>query len=56
MVQIGSDAEKEIDDLLLTRYASYLIAQNGDTRKKQIALPKPILPYNTKKTKIFKCN
>jgi DNA-damage-inducible protein D len=37
MVQMGSGAEKEIDDLLLTRYACYLIAQNGDTRKEQIA-------------------
>jgi DNA-damage-inducible protein D len=33
MVQIGSGAEKEIDDILLTRYACYLIAQNGDSRK-----------------------
>jgi DNA-damage-inducible protein D len=33
MVQIGSGAQKEISDILLTRYACYLIAQNGDTRK-----------------------
>jgi len=37
MVKIGSGAEKEIDDILLTRYACYLIAQNGDSRKVQIA-------------------
>ncbi|MDR1582245.1 MAG: DNA damage-inducible protein D, partial [Prevotellaceae bacterium] len=37
MVKIGSGAEKEIDDILLTRYACYLIAQNGDSKKEQIA-------------------
>lgn len=31
------NAEKEIDDILLTRYACYLIAQNGDSRKQEIA-------------------
>lgn len=35
MVSIGSGAEKEIDDKLLTRYACYLIAQNGDSRKEE---------------------
>ena len=35
---MGSNAEMEIDDLKLTRYACYLIAQNGDSRKKAIAL------------------
>lgn len=29
-------AEKEIEDILLTRYACYLIAQNGDNRKEEI--------------------
>lgn len=31
MVRIGSGAEKAIDDMMLTRYACYLIAQNGDS-------------------------
>jgi DNA-damage-inducible protein D len=31
MVDIGSGAEREIDDIFLTRYASYLTAQNGDS-------------------------
>jgi DNA-damage-inducible protein D len=38
MVSVGSGAEREIDDILLTRYACYLTAQNGDSRKEQIAL------------------
>lgn len=37
MVAIGSGAEKEIKDYKLTRYACYLIAQNGDSRKKATA-------------------
>ena len=32
-VKIGSEAEREIDNIMLTRYACYLIAQNGDLRK-----------------------
>jgi DNA-damage-inducible protein D len=37
MVPIGSGAEKAIDDILLSRYACYLIAQNGDSRKEEIS-------------------
>jgi DNA-damage-inducible protein D len=33
MVRIGSGAEKQIDDMMLTRYACYLITQNGDPKK-----------------------
>src|SRR3989344_6847653 len=36
-VKIGSEAEREIEDVMLTRYACYLIAQNGDPRKEEIA-------------------
>ena len=38
MVLIGSGAERQIDDYHLSRYACYLIAQNGDPRKEEIAL------------------
>jgi DNA-damage-inducible protein D len=37
MVDIGSGAERPVDDIALTRYACYLIAQNGDLRKVEIA-------------------
>ena len=37
MIIVGKGSEKQIDDILLTRYACYLIAQNGDVRKSEIA-------------------
>lgn len=37
MVMVGSDAERKVDDVMLTRYACYLVAQNGDPRKPAIA-------------------
>jgi DNA-damage-inducible protein D len=37
MVALGSGAERSVDDYMLTRYACYLIAQNGDPRKEVIA-------------------
>jgi DNA-directed RNA polymerase subunit N (RpoN/RPB10) len=37
MVEIGSQTQRSVDDLALTRYACYLITQNGDPRKDAIA-------------------
>ncbi len=37
MVEIGSGTERPVDDIALTRYTFYLIAQNGDSRKEEIA-------------------
>ena len=52
MVSIGSGAERKQKDYKLTRYACYLIAQNGDTRKKVIALAQTYFAIQTRKQEI----
>lgn len=52
MVSIGSGAEKVISDYKLTRYACYLIAQNGDNRKKVIALAQTYFAVQTRKQEL----
>ena len=53
MVQIGSGAERKQKDYKLTRYACYLIAQNGDSRKKVIALAQTYFAIQTRKQEII---
>ena len=52
MVQIGSGAKRKQKDYKLSRYACYLIAQNGDSRKKVIALAQTYFAVQTRKQEI----
>lgn len=53
MVPLGSGAERTIDDVLLTRYACYLIAQNGDPRKEEIAFAQSYFAVQTRRQEII---
>lgn len=53
MVLTGSGAKREIGDILLTRYACYLIAQNGDPKKAEIAFAQNYFAVQTRKFEII---
>lgn len=53
MVGIGSQAERPIEDIALTRYACYLIAQNGDPRKDAIAFAMTYFAVQTRKQELI---
>ena len=56
MVTIGSGAKRKQRDYKLSRYACYLIAQNGDSRKSVIALAKHTLQFKRENKKLVKKN
>ena len=53
MVSIGSKTQREVSDYKLSRYACYLIAQNGDSRKKVIGLAQTYFAFQTRKQELL---
>lgn len=53
LVDIGSGAQREVDDMVLSRYASYLVAINGDPRKQEIAVAQTYFVTQTRKIEVI---
>ena len=52
MIETGKTAQREVDEIALTRYACYLIAQNGDPRKTEIAFAQSYFAVQTRKMEL----
>jgi hypothetical protein len=53
MVELGSGSQREVDDLMLTRFACYLIAQNGDPAKPEIAFAQNYFAIQTRRAELI---
>lgn len=53
MVDLGSGSERSVKDMLLTRYAAYLVAQNGDPSKPEIAFAQAYFAAQTRKQELI---
>lgn len=53
MIKLAKNAEREVKEYTLTRYACYLIAQNGDPRKGEIAFAQSYFAVQTRKQEII---